>query len=159
MEKDNHIQVDLDLLDKDKEALSQSPDQPKTQVKRETEYNWKKIIITIICVVFFIGLLASDDGSSTSTSSPPTCYSNTNSNSYNSGNQLVANGEFMCTSYHNRKATELEPTDEYTIELERSRLDRKATELESLESIISNSTASEYSSQCEIDQHNHMIDN
>jgi hypothetical protein len=160
MKNDKHIKLDLNFLDKEEKKSSQDLSHKKELKEHKTKYNWKKIFIVCGVVLFIFIIIFSEDGSSTSyTSSTNTTNNNSYSNSYKNNNDLVETGEYWCTSYHNKKATELEPRESlYKLELERTALDRRYDELDSLWYEIEYSTVSEYSYQWQIDEYNDMVE-
>jgi peptidoglycan hydrolase CwlO-like protein len=151
----DHLDFDTDFLDNSTSGESR-PSAPKSTPPSGGGGSKKGWIIAAIVIGVLI-VIGSMEGSSSSTSTyTPTSKPSTATQNYNN-NDLVDTGEFWCSSYHNRKSTELEPTYEYQIELERSRLSRSSSEVDLLESRINNSTVTEYSYQWEIDQYNQMI--
>jgi hypothetical protein len=153
--ENNHINTNLDFLNEESNNKNAIPAE-----NRGKKYNWIKIFWITVAILFFIGWISSDSGSTSY--SPPSSSSNTYSNTgtTNSTGQddLVITGEFMCSQYHNSKATQLEPTNESQLELERSALSRRSASIDSMLYEIENSTVTEYSSQWEIDEYNQSLE-
>lgn len=147
-----HINTNLEFLNEESKNNKSAP--VENQGKK---YNWIKIFWVTVGIIFVISLFSSDSGSTSYSSPSPS--SNTYSNTNTTGqDDLVATGEFMCSQYHNTKATQLEPTNESQLELERSALARRSDALDSMRYEIENSTVTEYSYQWEIDDYNQSIE-
>lgn len=153
-----HLEFDTDFLDNPTSGENR-PSAPKSTPPPEGGGSKKGWIIAAIVIGVLIVIGSMEGSSSSSSTSSYTPTPTTRPSTYNSNNNdLVDTGEFWCSSYHNRRSTELEPTNEYQLELERSGLSRRSNEIDLLESQINNSTVTEYSSQWQIDQYNQMID-
>ena len=175
-DKNDHLNIDLDFLDK-KEPLRATPksdskneekdsfgapNQPSPLINTDTHYNWKKILLIAGGVVLFLGwIIFSDNSSSTSTSVSPSTQPSTStltpSSNLNEGNTEVR-GDYRCSTYDADQSDSLSLSDTLAaINMEQSSLDQRSDVLTSLKDEIDSSSVSEDSPQYEIDDYNQKV--
>ncbi|MFA5256453.1 MAG: hypothetical protein WC419_07150 [Candidatus Omnitrophota bacterium] len=146
----NHIDIDLDFLDNTKSTKKDSVSHGSKnhqKSKPTKKYNWKKILIIGGCILIFIIWVNSSESSTTTT--------NTNDTT----NKYVSVGNYTCTEYYSTQADLLLPKiNEKEIDSERSSLEDRSNQLDSLKNKMDISGVDENSSQYDINQFNVLVD-
>lgn len=150
-EKDKHLNIDLDFLDKKEPQRTRSvtpSSNSDTSDKSDGEnHTGRNVLIGIGVVIFFIWLFASGSDSNSGTSS---------SNISTSG--MVRVGQYNCSQYYADQSDSMLPIDSKdSIESARNLLTSEGNQLDNLKSAIDSSYVTEYSAQYEIDQYNDNV--
>lgn len=140
-----HINIDFNFLDDTKSkkrdtVLHESNNYEET--KPTKKYSWKNILI-IGGIILFLIWIGSSSENTTTTSTPET----------------KTIGKYTCTQYHFDQASLLEPSingDE--IDRERTALNNRNDQLDSLKSEMDSMGVNDYSSQSEINRFNILVD-
>lgn len=167
-DKKDHLNIDLDFLDKEApKEPSSSTDTDSSSATRPTtvpvvtgyKHNWRNIAIIGGIVLFIIWAIASSDDSSTNSTSSGSYVPSTQTSNYDSNDGTVIRGDYSCSSYAASRVDALEPSEsEATLSSAQNALERRTNHLKNLKDEIDNSYVNDYSSQWEIDDYNQKVD-